>query len=1102
MIVNRVVFLMLGLLLLIGPMSAYYADPTASTMLPSDGSKIWIIADPGQFNEYKITAYNNTPGYAGPVQNALVTITVDNPVLGTVSPASAVTDSNGQVRCTFTVNSSHPTSGTAQIRADIASSDAPADTPWHTYLTFDQKIDHNVPYSASYDYPNIGEVEGTIPFKITLYDRWGNLIDSRYENENGQPLHYLKLHINGPTPPNDCGFTDYSMTHDTTVNLNAAGTAVFTVTPATKPGWHYLLVESTGAIPQDIKSFRTYAKGVPVRMEQSFSPDSYTPGFPPTVTADGVSKFTFHYTLYDKYDNPTMDQPVLIETYASGSPTVETTLELKSLENGEVWSTYGPKSFTGLFTITGTPVNNPSEQKTKEVRFYSTAPTRLSLTANPQNMPSRDANPLIYANITAKVTDIMGNGVAGEPVTFTFHDVKNNPTAATFTTYPSFSKTATEITASATTDENGYATVRFYPGAYPTASEAGYEPTVSGECVITADWKGIQRDEPVSWKNYPYLSALVAVNPMQAKVGDNVNVSVKLVGDGWALYKYPIDVNMVIDRSGSMDWDITGHSGGTPKRITIAKDAANVFIDHMSETNDRVGLWSYSAGGTSTQGTGGMQTPFAQVRTDINALTPSGGTATREGVKKAIEDMIADPNLNPKAVRAVVVMTDGDWNNEGTPAGSGNGWPAGSHEYTSFPDVDTNNYRYYPGLGGTITDMNPINYCTTCAAGWYRTGGRCCQWKWGNCYYPDDYPATCSVREAMGRCTDGEFTEQNLSIYAKNHNIRLYFIFFAGTPDPDAVSVLTTMAEHTGGFYQRATTAAELDEAYDKIAGDLIQEAGVDTEVALDFGQLIINAAMSPPGEKIFDYVPDPVGGGDTPAIQPGSTMIDKFNKTKDGEIDEHLVPGIDLATGLPFTKVGPVIVDQSQYWNDHNSQLGFNIGTVNINETWQADFRFKVLKEGNIQIFGPNSQVCFKNGAAGDSCMHFPNLTLSAAMNPENVGVTEKIINIHDLKRVGEGEVTGTIPVTWTTTYNGAEMITVEVSYILNEGTPVRFDVLTLNPAFDLVHPQSSVLNTGNLPPGGYKIQVHAFTKDASVTKECGPFTYNTQGRAFIKLE
>ncbi|MEI8331435.1 MAG: hypothetical protein WCF90_07285 [Methanomicrobiales archaeon] len=84
----------------------------------------------------------------------------------------------------------------------------------------------------------------------------------------------------------------------------------------------------------------------------------------------------------------------------------------------------------------------------------------------------------------------------------------------------------------------------------------------------------------------------------------------------------------------------------------------------------------------------------------------------------------------------------------------------------------------------------------------------------------------------------------------------------------------------------------------------------------------------------------------------------------------------------------------------------------------------------------------------------------------------------------------------------NGADQMPEEVNYIHENDPPVKFDMKTLNPAVDHVSSQSSLLNMEKLPHGGYMIQVHAYTKDASVTKECGPYTFTTHGMAFIKLE
>ncbi|MDO9549741.1 MAG: VWA domain-containing protein, partial [Methanoregula sp.] len=955
-----------------------------------------------------------------------------------------------------------------------------------------------------------------------LFDRWDNRID----NKRPEPAHNITLHVNGPSPPNDCGFTDFSLVHDKKLDLDLNGEVTVRITPATKPGWHYILMDSMGSIPEQMKLFNTVANGIPFSMTQSFSPEG-TPYA--TVLADGTSKFTFYYTLYDKYANPTRNQPVWINTSVAGEENLRT-----SLDNGQVWSTYGPKSFTGLFTIDATPVGNSSLKLSKVVRFYNTSPTGLDLTANPQSMPSRDANPLIYSDISAKVTDIMGNGAPGETVTFTFHDVTNTPATATVTIVPSFSSASTVLTTSAVTDSNGYATVRFYPSSYATVNEVGYLQAVTGTAKMTAAWNGNQKDEPVTWKNYPYLSAIVSVKPPQVKVGDTVDVSLKLNGDGWALYRYPVDVDLVMDRSGSMGWDINGVPGGTPTRLSIAKTAATNFIGNMGVAQDKAGLWSYSSATDVTnvapQGAI-LQSPFGPVTTAVAALNANGATATRDALKESIDEMIANPNANTKAVRAVIVMTDGDWNNEGSPAAHGTGWPASNPEKTfSGSNIELNDYRYYDGLGGTLT---PYTSTVTCSAynnqicdicdhdytaGTGVNAGKC-QWTDGwnhdHLYYtPATKPASCDkvhcdVFATLNKCTDGEFTNQNLSVYAKNNNIRLYFIFFAGTPDATAKSTLETMATATGGFYQRATSAAELNDAYTRIAGDLITEAGVDTQVSVDFGQLIVNNVPATPGDEIFDYIGDPivaspVKGVDFPTIEPGSTMVDKYNKTPNGQINKHLIPGTDIITGFPFTDIGPIIINQTTYWNTdpHKQQLAFNIGTVNVNESWETNFRLRVLKEGNILVFGPQSQVCFTNGEAGPSCMTLPNLSLSSSMNPLNVGVSETTLSIVGLSRTDDGTVKGTIPVTWTTIYNGADMITEDVSYIHDNDPPVKFDVKTLNPAFDLVTSQSATLDTEKLPPGGYKIQVRAYTKDASDTKECGPYTYSTQGRAFIKIE
>ena len=81
---------------------------------------------------------------------------------------------------------------------------------------------------------------------------------------------------------------------------------------------------------------------------------------------------------------------------------------------------------------------------------------------------------------------------------------------------------------------------------------------------------------------------MVAVYPPQVTVGDTVNVSLKLNGDGWALYRYPIDVEMVIDRSLSMDWVMSADNQNPGRsqlsRIQIAQGAATDFTKEYEHT--------------------------------------------------------------------------------------------------------------------------------------------------------------------------------------------------------------------------------------------------------------------------------------------------------------------------------------------------------------------------------------------------------------------------------------------------------------------------------------------------------------------------------------
>ena len=309
-----------------------------------------------------------------------------NPRPGTISPTQTQTDSNGKASPTFTVNSTQPISGTVTITATIISKDGSTGATYVTTRTWVQYIDHNVPYTATFSYPTLVGLENFVPVNITITDRWGNLVDDQYENYYKLPAHNLTLHVNGPSPPNNCGFTNFGLVHDKNFNLDSYGNVSANITPATTPGWHDILTDPMGSIPVQEKMFDTIANGKPFKMIQGWSPDGILYA---TVVA-GTGQFNFNYTLYDRYGNPTQAQNVLI------SASDGTSLTIPTQENGEAWSTFGPKTFTGIYNINTTTTGNASLWANKTVRFYSANPTNLFVSANPLSMPSRDANSLIY----------------------------------------------------------------------------------------------------------------------------------------------------------------------------------------------------------------------------------------------------------------------------------------------------------------------------------------------------------------------------------------------------------------------------------------------------------------------------------------------------------------------------------------------------------------------------------------------------------------------------------------------------------------------------------------------------------------------------------
>ncbi len=1046
----------------------------ASALLPDlpiiSTSVDWPVANTVDTTIITVHVTNISTG--SDVSAVLVTFFSDNIVYGNVSPSETSTNGLGIATTTFTVNK---TSGTVPIHAVV--SYIVAGLPVPNQVIYQQKIDHGPAYSASLDYKSEVIVDQTTPFIVTLKDFYGNRVD----NKNPAKVHTMKFNIY--FPPGGLGTgglknatSDYATTFSDTTDIQ--GNISLTAKVDTVPGQNNIYIAPIEYMPDPLYPYiMGITQATPFFIEQVF----YPTGNPPALPADGSSEFDIVYTLTDKFRNP------------AGHQTVSITSDNKSLGNfttndwGQVAGLkYGRTSTTGFFNVTAVALANTSVWCSQTVQFYDTDPISMVVTANPQMMPSRDvpANPPVTAKITAKIMDIMGNGVDGESVTFTLTGYTNS---TVLVTRPSFSTGSYSTTTNAITDSNGNAIVDLYAGEFPT-SGPNYNSTATGTATVFATWKGKSMPITVTFKNYPYLRVEVATTPSTVNVSSFFDVDIRLIGDGWKLQGKQIDAVLVTDRSSSMLMD-------NPDRMVSVMNASKTFVDAMNVNafQDHVGLvtfgsngvarltpywngWSwdwndvdyywawvyrdddndYSGSYSTTSNhakyvaanyTGnprnygayavleqGLSSCKTSVYTAIGNMVPSGGTPMRYGIYTGINEI--KNNGRAGVTRGLIVLSDGDYNYYGDPLARGVANNHGS-DVTNYGDLDTD-YITFTGLG------------------------------------------------------TGQFSNQNMSVYANANSIKIYSIGYAANISAGGKNTLRILAEATGGKYFDGSSS-NIADIYKTIAGDLKEMAGVNTQMNLSFQNVNVtynNVTTQVPGQEVFDYT----------YLIGVSTWVTSWNATMTPLPDQVPKPPYpDVLPNFGSYTTYPYSFNQRDEWLS-TSSLKFNAGNISINQTWETKFRFRVDKPGNIQIFGPGSKIVFNNG---EQTLDLPATYISAVLNLTSSGLNATTLDIFNLHSTASGVITDSIPLEWHIAYGGNQTVTERISYSNDGGnTWVLFDTNYVDKSVTIDH---SSLDVRMLPPGEYYIRVDATAPDAPSDREtimAPGIPVGTGGRAYIKLE
>jgi hypothetical protein len=1031
--------LVVGLLLVVAPVGALVPDTIAISTDPE-----WVTAGSGESATVTVQVSNSTSGNTS-FEGVAIDFEVDGEY-GSISPARVGIDSAGRAAAVFKPGTR---SGTATITATVSCEGL--DEPLTGSV--DLYIDHAAPYAiAGLWYESEVTAGGTTDITVLMVDRYGNVVDDRREAET------VKFTVGSPAG----GAVFVGGTDEITVPMDDTGNATVTLEVDTVAGENIVLVTFPGKIGSRYLTVTGLANGEPSEIYQSVSPKvgDLDPEYRPELPLDG--QFTITYALYDEYGNPAGGRQIRVNVQSvSGSLTSGEWL-LKTNSQGKAQITYGPSVRAGVAEIVATAVDNNNVSCSQKVGFYSTTPTNMLLTAVPQTIASGDVKDDLISYIKAKVMDSKGNPVRNESVSFRIVSIDNGTTP--MTDGPKISNethTYGDIGTSlvAMTDEDGFATIDFHPGKFTRdTSDLGYSNMASGNATIQAAWNGEEEETVVSFRNYPYLSVRTSVEPQSVAVNGSVNVTVQLIGDGWALQSRPIDVVLCTDRSGSMLKNTSYGGGGgwlydadkypgwvnqesIDDRMVHAMRAAKVFVSQMQPSKDRVGLVSFGQSGQTDldnygykfwagsdyfsnsrgkwkyddsdddayisehyknpqdySGPATRDLELTRTYTDVNApidnWLPCGGTPMREGLYRSVRMIMENPRTD-NPVKAIVLLTDGEWNTGGNPEG-GDG-------AKSFPGIRT----------GSVID------------------------------------------------------------YAKGADIKIFTIALGDEPSHDE---LLSYANQTGGRFYSATASDDLTQVYEDIAQKLQEAAGVNTTMELAFDKVMIN---STPTEDVFKYEP----------LDPVSTSEVKY-WTNNGSV---------------FW--GPKWVNQAENGDWDGQNLTFDVGDIYLNQTWETTFRLKVLKEGNIDIFGNESVIHF-NGTQGKTKLGLPHTFITASLVLDETDATTSNIWLYSLTVSTEDP--GILVPSWNLNYTGNKSVTQKVLYQFSPDN-IWWDG-TWHAADTKHHPSDTDINgmySSRLElkkeGGWYKIRVTARedTPDgasAEITRT-DPIQVETRNVAYIKI-
>lgn len=638
------IFILICLLFLIGTAGA---AGTPATLIVTNNTP-WIVANGISTSTITVTALDSG---GNTVEGVIVNLEVD-PLYGTLSPSTVKTGPDGNATSTFSAKTK---SGDPLI---TATNTTPTGTLSGSAI---QHLDHDTPYydpgSPPFPLYSQGNVSEEIPFTVSLHDQWGNAIDNRTGN------HLVSLHVFSTLVNSDCAFNNSNVfTPDITLPLNADGTLTVPVRLTSKIGINYIRMDPIipGISYPPLAYINVISQGMPVSMTGTISNDGVLP-------ANGLLRFVIDYHLFDAHGNPMAGKSILIHTNVTGE---QTNITHTADSNGLIRFYYGPKVDRMVVDITAfaLPADNASLTNHVIAKFVADDPKNMVLTVSPPNMMSLDIKSDSMAYVRGTVVDMVGNPVSGQNVSFSLGSATGDPMIQDPTLDAFF----------ANTDENGNAIVHLIPGKFLPMDDPNYISRAMASAIVTATWNGITKTSAVTWRNYPFLDVQVSANNTNLHVGDPVDITVTVTGNG--LYRegggkiaaildlgndqtiWSSTDKTIYEDSGIPCLDTEDYPAGcTP--IDSAKNAANVFAENLllpELTGNWIGVTTF--GGKVDSSILDPQARLLLVQDKIASIVEPDSTSAN--FKSSILNSIStlettqDTRPSPDSIRAVIILKE------------------------------------------------------------------------------------------------------------------------------------------------------------------------------------------------------------------------------------------------------------------------------------------------------------------------------------------------------------------------------------------------------------------------------------------------------------